>query len=139
MDLELWSRSLGFAALGFLTLVPLLLVVSSADPEHGRGFAQWLGEGLGVSAASREEIEELFARPGQAPRTTTVFGVATLALFGLAFVAAVQTGYEKICPRPAGTPGGGTWCGSECSSDISSCPPPPGCGGGPWSARLPQR
>ncbi|MER5973212.1 YhjD/YihY/BrkB family envelope integrity protein [Streptomyces sp. NPDC002055] len=95
-DLEMGSRSLGFAALGFLTLVPLLIVVSAADPEHGRGFAQWLGEGLGVSKASRGEVEELFARPGQALRTTTAFGLASLAVFGLTFGAAVQTGYEKV-------------------------------------------
>jgi membrane protein len=87
---------LGFAALGLLTLVPLLMVVSAADPARGRGFAQWLGEGLGVAASSREEIERLFGRPGQALRTTTAFGIASLAVFGLTFAAAVQTGYEKV-------------------------------------------
>ncbi len=99
-DIELWSRSLGFAALGLLTLVPLLIIVSSADPEHGRGFAQWLGEGLGVSRASRRQVEQLFIRPGQALRTTTVFGIAALAVFGLTFGAAVQTGYEKVWDLP---------------------------------------
>jgi len=98
--IELWSRSLGFAALGLLTLVPLLIIVSSADPEHGRGFAQWLGEGLGVSTASRRQVEQLFIRPGQALRTTTVFGIAALAVFGLTFGAAVQTGYEKVWDLP---------------------------------------
>lgn len=99
-DLELFQRSLGFAALGFLTLVPLLLIVSSADPQHGRGFAEWLSEGLGVSAASREEVESLFARPGQALRTTTVFGIAALAVFGLSFSAVVQAGFEKVWDLP---------------------------------------
>ncbi|MGP3980864.1 YhjD/YihY/BrkB family envelope integrity protein [Streptomyces sp. KR80] len=101
-DLELWSRSLGFAALGLLTLVPLLIIVSSGDPERGRGFAQWLGEGLGVSTAARAEVEELFARPGQALRTTTAFGIAALAVFGLTFGSAVQTGYEKVWDVPPG-------------------------------------
>lgn len=95
-DLELGQRSLGFAALGLLTLVPLLIIVSSADPERGRGFAQWLGEGLGVSAEARAQVERLFTRPDQALRTTTGFGIAALAVFGLSFGAAVQTGYEKI-------------------------------------------
>jgi membrane protein len=99
-DIELWSRSLGFAALGLLTLVPLLIIVSAADAEHGRGFAQWLGEGLGVSTASRRQVEQLFIRPGQALRTTTAFGVAALAVFGLTFGAAVQTGYEKVWGLP---------------------------------------
>lgn len=99
-DLGLGQRSLGFAALGFLTLVPLLIIVSSADPKHGRGFAQWLGEGLGVSTTSREDVEQLFTRPGQALRTTTAFGIAVLAAFGLAFGAAVQSGYEKVWGLP---------------------------------------
>ncbi|WP_411099277.1 YhjD/YihY/BrkB family envelope integrity protein [Streptomyces sp. x-45] len=98
--IELGSRSLGFAALGLLTLVPLLIIVSSADPERGRGFAQWLGEGLGVSTASRQQVEKLFTRPGQALRSTTVFGIAALAVFGLSFGAAVQTGYEKVWDLP---------------------------------------
>ncbi|MET9449841.1 ribonuclease BN [Streptomyces cinerochromogenes] len=100
-DLGLGQRSLGFAALGFLTLVPLLIIVSSADPKHGRGFAQWLGEGLGVSTTSREHVEQLFIRPGQALRTTTAFGIAVLAAFGLAFGAAVQSGYEKVWDLPS--------------------------------------
>ncbi len=100
-DIELWSRSLGFAALGLLTLVPLLIIVSAADAEHGRGFAQWLGEGLGVSTASRRQVEQLFIRPGQALRTTTAFGIAALAVFGLTFGAAVQTGYEKVWDLPS--------------------------------------
>ncbi|MGN9790125.1 ribonuclease BN [Streptomyces sp. OZ13] len=99
-DLELGQRSLGFAALGLLTLVPLLIIVSSADPERGRGFAQWLAEGLGVSTASRGEVERLFTPPSQALRTTTAFGIAALAVFGLTFAAVVQAGYEKVWDLP---------------------------------------
>jgi membrane protein len=99
-ELELWSRSLGFAALGLLTLVPLLIIVASSDSERGRGFAQWLGEGLGVSTAVREQVKQVFARPGQALRTTTAFGIAALAIFGLTFGGAVQIGYEKVWDLP---------------------------------------
>jgi hypothetical protein len=42
----------------------------------------------------------LFARPGQVLRTTTAFGLAALAVFGLSFGAAVQTGHEKIWELP---------------------------------------
>ncbi|WP_406066882.1 ribonuclease BN [Streptomyces sp. NBC_01077] len=99
-DLELWQRSLGFAALGFLTLVPLLIVVSAAGAGSGKGFAQWLGDGLGVSEAARAEIERLFALPGQVRRTTTAFGLALLAVFGLSFGTVVQSGYEKVWDLP---------------------------------------
>ncbi|MEV7341149.1 ribonuclease BN [Streptomyces sp. NPDC093544] len=100
-EIELGPRSLGFSALGFLTLVPLLIVVSAADPEHGLGFAQWLGDGLGVSRAAKDQIGQLFARPGQVLQTTTAFGLAALAVFGLSFGAAVQTGYEKVWELPS--------------------------------------
>ncbi|MFJ7266444.1 ribonuclease BN [Streptomyces sp. NPDC099050] len=99
-EIDLWQLSLGFAALGFLTLVPLLIVVSAADTASGRGFAQWLGDGLGVSATARQEIEHLFALPGEAWRTTTAFGLAVLAVFGLSFGTVVQSGYEKIWDLP---------------------------------------
>ncbi|CAM5667833.1 hypothetical protein SAVIM338S_06947 [Streptomyces avidinii] len=100
LDLDLWQRSLGFAALGFLTLVPLLIVVSAADTRGGQGFAQWLGDGLGVSPAARAEIERLFALPGQAWRTTTAFGLALLAVFGLSFGTMLQSGYENVWGLP---------------------------------------
>ncbi|MFC4608640.1 ribonuclease BN [Streptomyces maoxianensis] len=99
-ELGLGQRALGFAALGFLTLVPLLIIVSSGDPKQGQGFAQWLGEGLGVSKAAREQVEKLFIGPGQALRTTTALGIAALAVFGLTFGAAVQSGYEKVWDLP---------------------------------------
>ncbi|MFD9534028.1 ribonuclease BN [Streptomyces sp. NPDC060010] len=99
-ELELWQRSLGFAALGFLTLVPLLVAVSAADAGGGHGFAQWLGDGLGVSATARTEIERLFALPGQAWRTTTAFGLALLAVFGLSFATMLQSGYERVWDLP---------------------------------------
>ncbi|MFG2838091.1 ribonuclease BN [Streptomyces zaomyceticus] len=94
--LDLWQRSLGFAALGFLTLIPLLIVVSAAGAGSGKGFAQWLGDALGVSEPARMEIERLFALPGQVRRTTTAFGLALLAVFGLSFGTVVQSGYEKV-------------------------------------------
>ena len=101
-DLELWRLSLGFAALGFLTLVPLLIVVSAAGAGSGKGFAQWVGDGIGVSEAARTEIERLFALPGQVRRTTTAFGLALLAVFGLSFGTLVQSGYEKVWDLPPG-------------------------------------
>lgn len=96
----IWERSLAFAALGFLTLVPLLIVVSAANPASGRGFAQWLGDGLGVSAAAQGDIEHLFARPDRAWHATTAFGLAVLAVFGVSFATVVQSGYERIWSLP---------------------------------------
>ncbi|MET9699910.1 YhjD/YihY/BrkB family envelope integrity protein [Streptomyces sp. NPDC006529] len=99
-SVKLWQRSLGFAALGFLTLVPLLVVVSAADAGGGQGFAQWLGDGLGVSPPARREIGRLFALPEQAWRTTTAFGLAVLTVFGLSFATTLQSGYERVWDLP---------------------------------------
>jgi membrane protein len=95
-EVELMHRAMGFAALGFLTLVPLLIVVAAADPASGQGFARWLGQALGVSQASQDEVERLFGGPVEVLQRTTAFGLAALAVFGLTFGSAVQTGYEKV-------------------------------------------
>ncbi|NUK00393.1 YihY/virulence factor BrkB family protein [Streptomyces lunaelactis] len=99
-EMELMHRAMGFAALGFLTLVPLLIVVAAADPASGQGFARWLTQALGVEAASQEEVERLFGAPVEALQRTTAFGLAAVAAFGLTFGSAVQTGYEKVWDLP---------------------------------------
>ncbi|GAA3379346.1 hypothetical protein GCM10020367_62500 [Streptomyces sannanensis] len=100
-EMELMHRAMGFAALGFLTLVPLLIVVAAADPASGKGFARWLGQGLGVSASSQDEIARLFNVPERTWKQTTSFGLAALAVFGVTFGSVVQTGYEKVWDLPA--------------------------------------
>ncbi|MEU8618956.1 YhjD/YihY/BrkB family envelope integrity protein [Streptomyces sp. NPDC048623] len=99
-EMELMHRSMGFAALSLLTLVPLLIVVAAADLASGQGFARWLIQGLGVSEVSQEEVEQLFGQPGQALQRTTAFGLAALAAFGVTFGSAVQTGYERVWTLP---------------------------------------
>ncbi|MFJ3923191.1 YhjD/YihY/BrkB family envelope integrity protein [Streptomyces sp. NPDC090022] len=99
-EMELMHRAMGFAALGFLTLVPLLIVVAAAAPGSGEGFGRWLGQALGVSASSRTRVEMLFGAADQALERTTAFGLAALAVFGLTFGSAVQTGYEKVWDLP---------------------------------------
>ncbi|WP_328973248.1 YhjD/YihY/BrkB family envelope integrity protein [Streptomyces sp. NBC_00239] len=99
--MELMHRAMGFAALGFLTLVPLLIVVAAAAPASGEGFGRWLGQALGVSAGSRRQVEILFGMPGEALERTTAFGLAALCVFGLTFGSVVQTGYEKVWDLPA--------------------------------------
>lgn len=100
-EMELMPRALGFAALGFLTLVPLLILVAAVDPGRGLGAGQWLGTVLGVSSTSQREIAELFGAPSRALQRTTVFGFVVLSVFGLFFGSALQTGYERVWDLPA--------------------------------------
>ncbi|MER5813325.1 YhjD/YihY/BrkB family envelope integrity protein [Streptomyces sp. NPDC002033] len=99
-EIELMHRAMGFAALGFLTLVPLLVVVAAAAPGSGSNFGRWLGQALGVTASSRARVEMLFGAADLALERTTAFGLAALAVFGLTFGSAVQTGYEKVWDLP---------------------------------------
>ncbi|MEU3467371.1 YhjD/YihY/BrkB family envelope integrity protein [Streptomyces sp. NPDC006687] len=99
-EIELMHRAMGFAALGFLTLVPLLVVVAAAAPGSGSGFGRWLGQALGVTAPSRSRVETVFGAADLALERTTAFGLAALAVFGLTFGSAVQTGYEKVWDVP---------------------------------------
>ncbi|MEV0779913.1 YhjD/YihY/BrkB family envelope integrity protein [Streptomyces sp. NPDC050428] len=98
--MELMHRAMGFAALGFLTLVPVLVLVAAAEANSGQGFARWLGQAIGVTHDSQAQVERLFGVPAKALQRTTAFGLAALAVFGLTFGSAVQTGYEKVWDLP---------------------------------------
>ncbi|WP_258052851.1 YihY/virulence factor BrkB family protein [Streptomyces sp. Ru73] len=94
-ELELLHRSMGFGALGLVTLVPLLIVVAAADPFRHRGFALWLVDGMALSGRSADTVERIFTAPRQAVATTGAVSLIALAVFGLSFAGSVQTGYEK--------------------------------------------
>jgi membrane protein len=100
-ELELMHRSMGFAALGLVTLVPLLIVVAAAVPYQHAGFAQWIVDGMGLSARPAETVRRLFTAPGKVLSTTSALSLAALAVFGLSFAASVATGYERIWDLPA--------------------------------------
>jgi membrane protein len=101
-DLELLHRAMGFAALGLVTLAPLLIVVAAAAPFQERGFALWVIDGMSLSGRPAEAVRELFAAPRKVLSTTSAFSVLVLALFGVAFASSVQNGYERIWEVPAG-------------------------------------
>ncbi|MFG1810591.1 YhjD/YihY/BrkB family envelope integrity protein [Streptomyces sp. NPDC049040] len=101
--IELMHRSMGFAALGFVTLMPLLVVVAAATPwEHRPGFAQWVVDGMGLDADGSHSVRTLFAAPRTVLSATSAWSLASLAYFGLTFVASVETGYRKIWDLPSG-------------------------------------
>lgn len=101
-DLELLHRSMGFAALGLVTLAPLLIVVAAAAPFQERGFALWVIDGMSLSGRPAEAVRELFSAPRKVLSTTSAFSVLVLALFGVAFAGSVQNGYERIWEVAAG-------------------------------------
>ena len=101
-EIELMHRALGFAALGLVTLIPLLLVVSAAAPVGGRAFPSWLAAALGLSSKAAQDLGPVFGSPVRTLSTTTALSLAGLAAFGLSFVSTVQVGFERIWTLPAG-------------------------------------
>ncbi|MFE9098113.1 YhjD/YihY/BrkB family envelope integrity protein [Streptomyces sp. NPDC007264] len=101
-ELELLHRSMGFAALGLVTLAPLLIVVAAASPFPHRGFDAWVIDGMSLSGHPAQAVRRLFAAPRKVLSATSVFSVVLLALFGLTFASSVQTGYERVWGLPAG-------------------------------------
>jgi len=101
-EVDLTSRALGFAALGLVTLVPLLIVVAAAYPVHGEGFAEWLVDGMGVTGAPATAVRSLFSAPQRVLSTTSAFSVVAAAGFGLSFASCLQSGYERIWELPPG-------------------------------------
>ncbi|MEV6973155.1 YhjD/YihY/BrkB family envelope integrity protein [Kitasatospora sp. NPDC093806] len=95
-SVELLQRSMAFAALFFVTLVPLLVVIAAAFPARGSGIAEWITDGLGLTGKGAEAVRLLFASRGQVLSTTTGFGLAAVAVFGISLMAAVQGVYERI-------------------------------------------
>ncbi|MEU9133102.1 ribonuclease BN [Kitasatospora sp. NPDC048540] len=95
-EVELMRRAMGFAALGFVTLIPLLIVVAAASPVHGSGFAGWVVDGLGLSGRSAEAVQQLFSSPRRVLGTATALSLAAGALFGVSFMSSLQFGYERI-------------------------------------------
>lgn len=101
-ELELLHRSMGFAALGLVTLMPLLVVVAAAVPFQHTGFAHWVVDGMGLTEHPSEAVVKLFAAPRRVLSATSALSLASLSVFGLSFAASVETGYRKVWELPAG-------------------------------------
>ncbi|QMU73969.1 ribonuclease BN [Streptacidiphilus sp. P02-A3a] len=99
-QIELMHRALGFAALGFVALMPLLIVIAAASPVDYGGFGQWVSDAMGLSGASERIVKRLFAPSHSVLSTTDALGLAIVCVFGQTFASSVQTGYEKIWAVP---------------------------------------
>jgi membrane protein len=101
-EFELMYRSLGFAALAILTVIPLLVVVAAANPAPHGGLAAWVVYGMGLTGSSAHAVTRLFSAPARVLGTTSVFSALLLCAAGVAFAGSTQAGFEKIWGLPAG-------------------------------------
>jgi membrane protein len=89
-------RALGFAALGFVALMPLLIVIAATSPVDYGGFGQWVVDGMGLSGPSERIVKHLFAPTHDVLSNTGALGLVIVCVFGQTFASSVQTGYEKV-------------------------------------------
>ncbi|WP_369205567.1 ribonuclease BN [Streptomyces sp. PU-14G] len=102
-DFELMRRAMAFGMLGFVSMVPLLIVVAALDPVHHAGFEQWIVNGMGLeNPTAAQAVHRLFSAPQQVISTTSVLSAVLLGVFGLSFAASVQSSYELIWALPPG-------------------------------------
>jgi membrane protein len=101
-DFELMHRAMGFAALAMLTVFPLLVVIAAAGTAAHHGLAVWVIYGMGLTGSSAHAVAQLFSAPARVLGTTSVFGLALVAAFGLTFAGSVQAGFERVWGLPAG-------------------------------------
>lgn len=100
-SIEIMQRSLSFAALGFTTLVPLLIVVAAAAALRGdEGFPSWIVEGIGLSGRSASAVRQLFAPTQRVLSTTSAISAAGLAFFGLSLADCVKRALERVWDLP---------------------------------------
>ncbi len=96
------QRSMGFAALAILTLIPLLIVVAAANPASHVGLGGWVVYGMSLTDSAADAVTRLFSAPARVLGTTSVFSAVVLSVSGVAFGGSVQAGFERIWGLPAG-------------------------------------
>jgi membrane protein len=101
-EFELMHRSLGFAALALLTVIPLLVVVAATSPAPHGGLAGWVVYGMDLTGSSAGALIRLFSAPARVLGTTSVFSAVLLAVAGVSFAGSVQAGFERIWGLPVG-------------------------------------
>jgi membrane protein len=101
-EFELMQRSLGFAALAILTVIPLLIVIAAANPAPHRGLAGWVVYGMGLTGSSADAVTGLFSAPARVLGTTSAFSALLLCVAGVSFAGSVQGGFERIWGLPVG-------------------------------------
>jgi membrane protein len=101
-EFELMRRALGFAALAILTVIPLLIVVATANPAPHRGLAVWVVYGMGLTGSAADAVTRLFSAPARVLGTMCVFSALLLGVAGVSFAGSVQAGFERIWGLPVG-------------------------------------
>lgn len=101
LEVEFVDRSIALAAKAFVSLFPLLLVVTAVSPDVVRtGILTAMETRLGLADASLELVRGAFAGADQIRSSTGVLGLVLTFLYAVSFATAVQRAYLRAWRRP---------------------------------------
>jgi membrane protein len=90
-----YDRALALATQAFVALVPMLIIVAAALPEHDRATAGgYLTERLQLSGSAADDLHQLVQRPPQPTEPITLVGVVVLVVSVLGFTRTLQRTYQ---------------------------------------------
>ena len=96
LEVEFVDRSVALAAKAFVSLFPLLIIISALTPDRVRQeVLQALSDRLGVDGASRQAVSQAFASPDAIKAATGVVGALLTVAFAVSFTTALQRMYLR--------------------------------------------
>ena len=105
LEVEFVDRSVALAAKAFVSLFPLVIVISALTSDRVRQeILRTLADRLGVDNQSRQAVSQAFATPDATRAATGLIGVLLTVAFAVSFTTALQRLYLRAWRRP---PGGG--------------------------------
>ena len=105
LEVEFIDRSVALAAKAFVSLFPLLIIISALTSDRVRQeILQTLTDRLGVDNQSRLAVSQAFASPDATRAATGLIGILLTVAFAVSFTTALQRLYLRAWRRP---PGGG--------------------------------
>ena len=105
LEVEFVDRSVALAAKAFVSLFPLVILITALTPDSVRaGVVQSLASRFGISGEVFDSVRQAFASPEQTRTATGVFGAVLTLAFAVSFTTALQRAFLRAWRRP---PGGG--------------------------------
>ena len=103
LEVEFVDRSVALAAKAFVSLFPLVIVISALTSDRVRQeILRTLADRLGVDNQSREAVSQAFATPDATRAATGLIGVLLTVAFAVSFTTALQRLYLRAWRRPSG-------------------------------------
>jgi len=102
LQIRVYDRALTIAGKAFIALVPLLIVTATLlSKGNSAAIGDWMIKRFGLSGASADAVNSLFARPPSAGGGLTILSVVTVLVAASSFARSIQRTYETAWDLPA--------------------------------------